>query len=210
MSQKRKQLKVCGQNEITRDVIMVLFFLSTTFFSKITDTLGDYARFKMKMRSLKKVPGKDSPDSNMNEQLYVPSFTSMLVQLYKETCQDKLAKKPINERQIKQRVKRDLRSVFQSMSHRVTQHLYRDQVNRIHDNEPEGEIIDSNINAEKMAISTRNNAPTPHFIGSLPSSDPRTTSQSGERHDIEQIAIREEEDVAELYRKTEKEPLKLK
>lgn len=183
-----------NQNDITRDIVTILIFLSTTFFSKITDTLGDYARFKMKLRSSKKVPGKDSPDTTQNEHILVPSFISALIQEYRETCQDELAKKPSSDAQIKRQVKRDLRGVLQSMIEGVVSNLYRDNNNKTQNSEPEGEVELPTATKD----GTRNNASTPHFIGSMPSSDLRTSSQSG-HVDLMQAALKEREAAAEAY-----------
>ena len=47
LNQKRKEWKIRGQQDLTRDIISVLFYLSTTFFSKITDLIDDYVQSQM-------------------------------------------------------------------------------------------------------------------------------------------------------------------
>lgn len=48
LNQKRKDLKSRGQQDLTREIVSMLFFLSTTFFSKITDLVEDYVQTQMK------------------------------------------------------------------------------------------------------------------------------------------------------------------
>ena len=60
-----------------------------------------------------------------NEEISVPSFISILVQIYKEICHDKLAQRPIDDHKIKIQVKKDLRKTFKSMMDGVITNLYR-------------------------------------------------------------------------------------
>ena len=166
---------MCSQNEITRDIVTILLFLSTTFFARITDILGDYAGFKKKLRSSKKASGKDSPDTAQNEDIFVPSFISVLIQVYKETSQDSLEHEPISDTQIKQKVKRDFRKVVHSMIASVTSRIYRDHNDRTLNSEPEGETEA----AAAPMTGARNTAATPHFVGGIPSSSLSSSYRRG-------------------------------
>lgn len=93
------------------------------------------------------------------------------------------------------------------MIENATSKLYQDD-DKAQNSEPEGEI--ELTTAPKAG--TRNNAPTPHFVTSMPSSDLRTSAQSGQG-DLAQaahVALSGRGPLAEAYSKVTPLPERLK
>lgn len=105
----------------------MMFYLSTSFFSKITDLIDDYVQSQMKQQNMKSYQQQlDGWSKEQNELLAVPPFAHILTEIYKQTLKGGPALQGKSESQIRSQVMKDLRMVAQKMIDGVMKVIYKD------------------------------------------------------------------------------------